>query len=102
LDLIVKLDPVETACAVGETVRFEGNEAATMLAVLMLTTTLPVEPPFFLIEILVEETCMLHSGGPLSPGAPPGRSKQGVLSIAVVPETIVCDLMLVDPVIPGL
>ena len=47
--------PVETLCAPGDTVRFEGTAVATRLGVLMLTTTLPVEPPFFLIAILTEE-----------------------------------------------
>ena len=47
--------PAETLCEPGDTVRFEGTAATTRLGVLMLTTTLPVEPPFFLIERVVEE-----------------------------------------------
>ena len=56
-DTIEKLEPVlETLLEVGETVRLEGTVATTRLGVLMLTRTLPVEPPFFLMEMLVELT----------------------------------------------
>jgi len=90
LETIEKLDPVETVFEVGETVKFEGKVATTRLETLMLTTTLPVEPPFFLTEMLDEETAILHEGGPLSAGVPsPETSKQGVLSTAVEPATVV-------------
>ena len=55
-DEIEKFEPVETVCEAGETVRFEGNEATTSLAVLMLMSTLPTEPPFFLMVIVAELT----------------------------------------------
>jgi hypothetical protein len=55
-DEIEKLEPVETVCEVGDTVKLEGAEATTSLAALMLTITLSVEPPFFLMEILPEFT----------------------------------------------
>jgi len=48
--------PEETVCEVGETIKLEGKVATTRLGLLMLTSTLPVAPPFFLIEILVELT----------------------------------------------
>ena len=54
-DMTENVVPVETLCAPGDTVRFEGTAVATRLGVLMLITTLPVEPPFFLIAILTEE-----------------------------------------------
>jgi hypothetical protein len=55
LEMIEKLLPEETFCEVGDTVRFDGTAVATNAGVLMLTTTLPVEPPFFLIAMLVDE-----------------------------------------------
>ena len=54
-DMTEKVLPDETFWEVGETVRLAGTATATRLGVLMLTTTLPVEPPFFLIETLVED-----------------------------------------------
>jgi hypothetical protein len=53
---IEKFEPVETLCEAGETVKLEGKVATTRLGLLMLTITLPVVPPFFLIEMLVELT----------------------------------------------
>src|SRR5215213_9280635 len=54
-DTIEKLEPVVgTVLKVGETVRLEGKVATTRLGLLILTRTLPVAPPFFLIAILVE------------------------------------------------
>ena len=53
LETIEKPAPVvETVCEVGETVKLDGKLASTKLEVLMLIVTLPVAPPFFLIEIL--------------------------------------------------
>jgi len=67
----------------------------------MLTTTLAVDPPFFLIETLVDETLMVQFGGPLPPGTPSlETSRQGVLSTTVPPETIDCDLMLAELLMP--
>ena len=96
LETIEKLLPVETVLEVGETVKFEGNAATTRLDVLMLTTTLAVAPPFFLIATLDEDKLIVQEGGPELPGTPcPDTSKQGVLSITVEPDTVVWDLMLV-------
>ena len=54
-DTIEKFEPPEEiVCEVGETVRLEGAVATTRLGLLMLTSTLPVPPPFFLILILDE------------------------------------------------
>jgi len=56
-DVIEKLEPVlETVLEVGATVRLEGMVATTRLGLLILTRTLPVAPPFFLIDMLVELT----------------------------------------------
>ena len=55
-DVIEKLEPEETLWEVGETVRLEGKDATTRLGLLMLTRTLPVIPPFFLMDMLVELT----------------------------------------------
>src|SRR6185503_14244552 len=56
-DLIEKLEPeLETLWEPGETVRLEGKVATTRLGLLMLTRTLPVVPPFFLMDILDELT----------------------------------------------
>ena len=54
LDEMEKFEPVETVCEAGETVRLEGKVATTRLGLFMLTSTLPVPPPFFLILILDE------------------------------------------------
>jgi len=44
---------------------------------------------------------MVQFGGPLPPGSPSlETSRQGVLSTAVVPETIDCDLMLAELLMP--
>ena len=98
-DEMEKFEPVETVCEAGETIRLEGYEATTSLAALMLTITLPVEPLFFLTEILAELTWMVQSGGPLSPPTPPPeRSIQGVLSVIVVPPTTARALIPSDEV----
>ena len=56
-DVIEKLEPLlEIVLEVGETVRLEGKVATTRLGLLILTRTLPVAPPFFLIDILLELT----------------------------------------------
>jgi hypothetical protein len=61
----------------------------------MLTSTLPVPPPFFLILILEELTWRLHEGGPESaPTPPPERSMHGVLSDVDAPVTTSRVLML--------
>jgi len=88
-DVIEKLEPlVVILLEAGETVRFEGKVATTRLGVLILTTTLPVAPPFFLMDILDELTWILQEGGPESaPMPPPDRSMQGVLSVVPVPVT---------------
>jgi hypothetical protein len=56
-EIIEKLLPEETFCELGDTVKLLGWRAVatTILGVLMLTTTLPVAPPFLRIEMLVEE-----------------------------------------------
>ena len=96
-DEIEKFEPVETVCEVGETVRLEGYDATTRLGLLMLTSTLPVAPPFFLIAILVVLRWRLHEGGPESaPIPPPERSIQGVLSDIVRPPTTTRLLMPSD------
>lgn len=93
-DAIEKFEPVDSVCEAGETVKLDGYEATTRLGWLMLTSALPVEPPFFLMEILVELTLMVHAGGPLLPPTPPPeRSIQGVLSGVVVPPTTTRVLM---------
>ena len=56
LDTIEKVCPLDTLCEAGETIRLEGKVATTRLGLLMLTSTLPVPPPFFLILILDELT----------------------------------------------
>ena len=56
-DTIEKLKPLLVILLeVGETVRLEGKVATTRLGLLILTRTLPVAPPFFLIDMLVELT----------------------------------------------
>ena len=56
-DVIEKLEPaLVTLLEVGETVRLEGKVATTRLGLLILTRTLPVAPPFFLIDIVLELT----------------------------------------------
>ena len=56
-DVIEKLEPlVVILLEVGETVRLEGKVATTRLGLLILTRTLPVAPPFFLMDILDELT----------------------------------------------
>jgi hypothetical protein len=55
LEMIEKLLPAETFWEVGVIPRFDGTVAVTNAGVLMLITTLPVEPPFFLIAMLVDE-----------------------------------------------
>jgi hypothetical protein len=88
-DVIEKLEPaLVIVLEAGETVRLEGKVATTRLGLLIVTRTLPVAPPFFLIEILVELTWILQDGGPESaPTPPPERSMQGVLSVVAVPLT---------------
>jgi hypothetical protein len=54
-EMIEKLFPVKTVCEVGDIVRFDGAVAVTNVGVLMLTSTLLVEPPFFLTLMLVDE-----------------------------------------------
>ena len=89
-DTIEKLEPLlETLLDVGAIVRLEGPVATTRVGLLILTRTLPVVPPFFLMEILVELTWILQEGGPESdPMPPPERSIHGVLSVVPVPLTI--------------
>ena len=55
-EMIEKLEPENTVCEVGETVKLEGAEATTRLGLLMVTSTLPVAPPFFFMLILDELT----------------------------------------------
>lgn len=89
-DLMAKLDPVETVCDAGVTVKLEGYEATTPLVMLMLMMMLAVPPPFFLTETLVDEAWIVHCGGPASPPTPsPEMSKQGVLSTVSVLLTTV-------------
>jgi hypothetical protein len=53
-ETIEKLEPLfVTLLEVGETVRLEGAVTTTRLGLLILTTTLPVAPPFFFIDILL-------------------------------------------------
>jgi hypothetical protein len=87
-EVIEKFEPEETLWEPGETVRLEGKVATTRVGLLMLTRTLPVVPPFFLIVTVVELTWMLQEGGPESaPMPPPDRSMQGVLSVVPAPPT---------------
>ena len=98
-DTTEKFWPLETVCDAGDTVRLEGNVATTRLGLFMLTWMLPVPPPFFLILIVDELTCMLQEGGPESaPMPPPERSIHGVLSNVDVPFTPSRVLMLSDEV----
>src|ERR1043166_5995079 len=91
--------PVETFCEAGETVRFYGNVATTRLGLFMLTSTLPVPPPFFRTVILDELTWMVQDGVPASaPTPPPERSIHGVLSEVEVPVTTARLLMLSEEV----
>lgn len=54
-EMIEKLLPEVTFCEVGVIPRFDGTAAVTNAGVLMLTTTLLVEPPFFLTLMLVDD-----------------------------------------------
>src|ERR1044072_5001043 len=94
--MIEKVFPVRTVCEVGDTVRFDGAVVVTSRAVLMLIGTLPVEPPFFLMAMLVDEICIAHEGGPVSPPLPtPDTSMHGVLSAGDGPGIAACNFMLV-------
>ena len=94
--MIEKLFPTKTVWEVGDIVRFDGAVVVTNVAVLMLTSTLLVEPPFFLTLMLVDEICMAHEGGPLAPPTPvPDTSMHGVLSAGEGPGIAVCNFMLV-------
>jgi len=55
-DTIEKVEPLNTVCEVGETVKLEGNVGTTRLGLLMVTSTLPVAPPFFFMLRLDELT----------------------------------------------
>jgi hypothetical protein len=99
-DEIEKLEPVETVCEVGEISKLEGYDTTTRVGLLMLTSTLPVAPPFFFIDTLDVLTWILQVGGPESPPTPPPeRSMQGVLSDTVRPPTTARLSMLSDELI---
>ena len=55
-EVIEKVEPVNTLCEVGEIVKLEGAVTTTRLGLLMVTSTLPVVPPFFFMVILDELT----------------------------------------------